>query len=73
MTVKRDGLTMTFDGTMYALEEYARALEAAGLAIEALREPAPADPAEEHPDATDWARWHRIPMFLMLRARKPRT
>jgi SAM-dependent methyltransferase len=66
-TITRGGLTMTFDGTMYPLEDYARALETAGLAIEALREPAPATHGE------DWARWHRIPMFLMWRARKPRA
>jgi SAM-dependent methyltransferase len=67
MTVERGGLTMTFDGTMYALEEYTRALEAAGLAIEAIREPAPAR------EDGDWARWHRIPMFLMWRARTRRA
>jgi SAM-dependent methyltransferase len=65
--IERDGLTMTFDGTAYPLEDYARALTAAGLAIEALREPAPAA------EGAEWARWHRIPMFLMWRARKPRT
>jgi SAM-dependent methyltransferase len=68
-TIERGGLTMTFDGTAYPLEDYARALEAAGLAIEALREPAPASAAR----GDDWALWHRIPMFLMWRARKPRT
>jgi SAM-dependent methyltransferase len=71
MTIRRERLEMTFDGTMYALEDYARALEAAGLLIEAIREPAPAADTTERPDASDWARWHRIPMFLMLRARKP--
>jgi SAM-dependent methyltransferase len=70
-TMERDGLTMTFDGTMYALEDYARALEAAGLVVEALREPAPAPDAEHRPQTASWARWHRLPMFLMWRARKP--
>ena len=37
--MEREGLRMTFDGTAFALEDYARALEAAGLAIEAVREP----------------------------------
>jgi ubiquinone/menaquinone biosynthesis C-methylase UbiE len=60
--VEREGRWMTFDGTAYALEDYARALETAALAIEAIREPAP--------DAPDWPRWHRIPMFLMFRARR---
>jgi SAM-dependent methyltransferase len=70
-SMERAGLTMTFDGTAYPLEDYARALEAAGLAIEALREPAPAAGAEQVPEAGGWARWRRIPMFLMLRAVKP--
>jgi hypothetical protein len=61
----RGGLSMTFDGTAYPLEDYAVALEDAGLVIEALREPRPAA------DAQALARWRRIPMFLMLRARRP--
>ena len=64
VTVERDGLTMHFAGRTYPLEAYARALEAAGLAIECLREP-PA-PAVK-PDAGHWS---RIPQFLHLRARK---
>ena len=59
--MEREGLTMTFDGTAFALEDYARALEAAGLAVEALREPADDDGS---------ARWQRMPMFLMFRARR---
>jgi SAM-dependent methyltransferase len=58
--MEREGLAMTFDGTAFALEDYGRALEAAGLAIEALQEPA--DESSE--------RWRRIPMFLMFRARR---
>jgi SAM-dependent methyltransferase len=53
----RDGLEMTFHGFGYPLEAYARALEDAGLRIEALREPPGEGP-----------RWRRLPMFLMLRA-----
>jgi SAM-dependent methyltransferase len=64
-TIERDGLAMTFDGMSYPLEAYARALEAAGLLIEAMREPAPA------PVRPGWARWSRVPMFLMARALKP--
>jgi SAM-dependent methyltransferase len=71
-TMHRGGLEMTFDGMTYALEDYARALEAAGLATEAIREPAPAEQPAERPGAAGWARWHRMPMFLMWRARKPR-
>jgi SAM-dependent methyltransferase len=56
--VERDGLAFTFEGPAFPLTDYAGALEAAGLAIEALREPA--DPAG--------GRWARVPMFLMWRA-----
>jgi SAM-dependent methyltransferase len=72
MTVQRGGLEMTFDGMLYALEDYGRALEAAGLVIEAIREPAPTADLADRPDRDDWLRWERVPMFLMLRARKPR-
>jgi SAM-dependent methyltransferase len=64
-TVERDGLTMTFDGMCYSLEHYSRALEAAGMVIEATREPAPIGELEP-----EWQRWRRIPMFLMFRALK---
>jgi SAM-dependent methyltransferase len=68
-TFTRSGLTMTFSSSAYPLEGYAKALEAAGLLIERIREPAvrdeavAADPAE--------ARWSRVPAFLFLRAVKP--
>jgi SAM-dependent methyltransferase len=58
--IERDGLAFTFEGSAYPLQDYVAALEAAGLAIEALREPA--DPAG--------GRWARVPMFLMWRARR---
>jgi SAM-dependent methyltransferase len=67
-TFERDGMRMTFRGWCYPFEDYSRAFEAAGLAIEALREPlqqeraVAADPAE--------ARWQRVPVFLFLRLRK---
>jgi ubiquinone/menaquinone biosynthesis C-methylase UbiE len=38
-TFDRNGLTMTFYGWSYSLEEYTRALEAARLVTEAVREP----------------------------------
>jgi SAM-dependent methyltransferase len=60
--VERDGLSFTFDGWCYPLEAYTRALEEAGLLIEAIREPA--DPAG--------GRWARVPMFLMWRTLKAR-
>jgi SAM-dependent methyltransferase len=63
---ERDGLEMTFRGWSYPLETYSRALEAADLHIEALREP-------PMPDGdADQARWRRVPMFLMFRARGDR-
>jgi SAM-dependent methyltransferase len=65
VTVERDGLAMTFAGRTYPLEAYARALEAAGLVIECLREPAA--PPVKH----DAAHWSRIPQFLHLRAAHP--
>jgi SAM-dependent methyltransferase len=60
--LERDGLAFTFDSRCFPLEGYTRALEEAGLLIEAIREPA--DPAG--------GRWARIPMFLMWRAVKAR-
>jgi hypothetical protein len=65
-TFERDGLSMTFRGWAYALEDYARAFEDAGLLIEAVREPA----ARPGPGR---GRWQRIPNFLMLRLCRPKT
>ena len=64
---ERDGLAMTFVGWAFPLETFTRALEDAGFAIEALREPRPPD---DEPDPR-YERWRRIPMFLQLRALKP--
>jgi len=58
---ERDGLTMDFDGWAFDLESYSKALEAAGLAIERMREPKPS--GEER-----LPRRRRIPNFLMFRA-----
>ena len=63
-TEERDGVRMTFRGWTHSFEDYSRALESAGLVIEAVREP-PGAPELD-------ARWRRVPMFLMLRALKPR-
>jgi SAM-dependent methyltransferase len=60
--IQRAGLSMTFDGNRFPLESYARALEAAGFLIEAIREPPAPRPGKR--------RWTRLPMFLMLRAIK---
>lgn len=59
--VERAGLRMQFAGWAYPLEGYFRALENAGFAIEAVREPR----IDSGP-----GRWKRIPMFLMWRAVK---
>jgi hypothetical protein len=59
LPIERDGLRMEFAGWAYPLEDYFRALEEAGFAVEAVREPAAGD-----------ARWHRVPLFLMWRAVK---
>jgi len=59
--MERDGLSMEFAGWAYPLEGYFRILEAAGFAIEAVREP----------PGRGKGRWARIPLFLMWRAVKP--
>jgi SAM-dependent methyltransferase len=64
-TFERNGLRMTFRGWCYSIDDYARALEAAGFVIEALREPRPG------PDAPSTTRGRRLPIFLMMRLLKP--
>ena len=60
------GMTVAFPAVHRPLAAYTRALEDAGLLIEAMREPIPdADHAGERPEV---ARWRRIPCFLHLRA-----
>ena len=63
-TVERDGLEMTFRGWTYSLQDHSLALEAAGMRVESMREPQPAHGAPRY------HRWHRVPMFLMVRAVK---
>jgi SAM-dependent methyltransferase len=65
---ERDDLAITFTGWRYALEEYAAALEAAGLVIERLREPAAPPAAVAH--RPSYQRWQRLPAFLHLRTVK---
>jgi SAM-dependent methyltransferase len=62
LTLERGGLRFTFEDAIYPLEDYARALEDAGLLVERLREPA-------HRGGDE--RKRRIPQFLWLRAVKP--
>jgi SAM-dependent methyltransferase len=66
--LERDGIAMAFCDRHLPLEAYAGALEAAGLLVEALREPQPDDAAvADHPRL---ARRRRVPMFLHIRAIK---
>ena len=58
--IDRGGVRLTFHSEHRPLESYSRALEAAGLLIEAIREPRAPD-----------GRWQRIPLSLQLRAVKP--
>jgi len=68
-TRERGGLSMTFHDTHRPLEAYARALEAAGLLVEAIREPVPDDDhVAAHPGVE---RWRRTPVFLLIRAVRP--
>jgi SAM-dependent methyltransferase len=64
--VERDGLTMTFHQVHRPLETYVGALEDAGFALEALREPVPDD--EHIRFDPRMARWRVVPAFLHVRA-----
>jgi SAM-dependent methyltransferase len=66
--IERNGLTMAFHSLHHSLEGYTRALEDAGLLLEALREPAAEDALVAGEPAA--ARWRRLPVFLLLRAVK---
>ena len=68
-TADRGGIRMTFHSEHRPLEAYSRALEAAGLVIEAIREVRPPVSAAAR-DPAD-LRWQRIPTFLHIRAYKP--
>lgn len=61
-TAERDGLTMRFVSEHRPLVDYSRAVESAGLVVEALREPT--DPAAGNS-------WSGVPLFLHLRLVKP--
>ena len=64
-TEERDGISMTFRGWTYPLEEYVRAFGSAGLRIDVLHEPRPSG----HPARYD--HWLDAPCFLALRLIKP--
>jgi hypothetical protein len=56
---------MHFAGWSHPLDDYAAALQTAGLAITALREPRPARLDDED---TVLAQWERMPLFLWMNA-----
>jgi SAM-dependent methyltransferase len=67
--VERDGLEMAFHGIHRPLQDYVVALRDAGMVIEDLREPSPAD---DHVKAfADLAKARRRPPFLHLLVRAP--
>ena len=66
LTFSRNGLTMTFHSRHRPLEAYSRAIERAGLCIEAIREP----PSTEKNMSAKAKRWTRLPLFLHLRCQK---
>ena len=69
--VDRDGYRLTFHSEHRPLEAYSRALEAAGLLTEAIREARLSEEAAERDP--EHRRWARIPLFLHLRAVRPQT
>jgi SAM-dependent methyltransferase len=67
--VVRDGLEVTFASEHRPLDAYTEALASAGFVIERLREP----PLPEHGlTSAHSRRWQRVPLFLHIRALKPR-
>ena len=58
-TCERSGFTMTFHTEHRPLQDYTDALAEAGCLIERIREVGEPDPADK---------WHRIPLFLHVRA-----
>lgn len=69
LVADRDGVRLTFHSEHRPLETYSRALQAAGLLIETLREPTADDRAVAAGLASQ--KWTRIPLFLHIRAIKP--
>lgn len=63
------GTTVSIPSEHRAVQDYAQALERAGLLVESLREPAPdPDVVASRPNLLRWA---RLPCFLHIRALKP--
>jgi SAM-dependent methyltransferase len=63
-TFTRNDITMRFRGWDRPMEEYFAALFEAGFVVDAFSEPRPST------NEGRYARWHRIPMFMFLRAIK---
>ena len=61
--IEREGASMKFAGWAYPLEGYFGALERAGFAVQAVREPSFSGTGDDK-------LWGRIPIFLMWRAVK---
>jgi SAM-dependent methyltransferase len=68
--IEREGLGMRFESEHRPLAAYFRALERTGLLVDALREPLLPDEALRY---TENRRWQRLPLFLHVRALRPRT
>lgn len=64
-----DDLTVTFHSLHHSVESHLRAVEDAGMLVEAVREPPVSN--ELVAAAPVGARWTRVPVFLYLRAVKP--
>lgn len=65
--IERDGLSLTFNSRHRSLESYSRAIERAGLLIEAIREHKVPEGAILNGTAR---RWQRLPLFMHIRAVK---
>jgi len=65
----RGDLKLTFHSEHRPVEAYSRALQAAGLLIEAIREPRVPDRLVANDPGQ--RRWQRLPLFLHIRAVKP--
>ena len=69
-TVERDGIRMEFHDEHRSLSFYVTALEQAGLTVEAVREPVP---NAEHARRPGVGQHRRLPLYLHVRALKPRA
>ncbi len=68
-SLMRDGLEITFVSEHRPIQAYVDALSSSGLVVERLRETDVPDSAIVRPRSR---RWQRIPLFLHIRALKPR-